>query len=569
MRRVTSSVGLVLCAALVLFPHEGECVEDLLTLVTPALRVETPFTFIEVKIAFAATAISATFRATLNGTDVTPDFDVGGLEARTVLIDLRKGLNILAAEISGPSPTNPARTVRDRDQVIIRVRPPVIKKVTPRSGGWGEVVTIRGKNFGAQSDGMLTFNALKAADIVSWSATKIVAQVPRLTAGGDVVVTVAGRKDFQVGRAMLVDRPIFQDSNPVSFEVTGIDEILERGDVMWGQDTAGNEANSLLPLSQEELAMRAADFGLVSDPDPPGTAGDLPNNFSSGFLGVRAVLGTDGVTRFGITCDFCHTRQHPITGEILEGVPNVGLDLGRIVALSPALSEPQKEIARHWGPGNLDISFFPNLDDGIFNPSNTPTHRMLNGFERLEWTGLGITLEQRNLGSILLTLPTRIPTVAEMEALSTYEHMEMQQRFPNPDADEEAAKSGKKVFYKAGCIACHSPVLGRYTNQEIFPAGVIGTDPRLTMNPIFGTGNYRTPPLVNLWLTAPYLHDGSVGTLEDLFDPARLRADFVRARATMDETGNFTSIGAVRGMEYGLDLPADEKADLIAFLKTL
>ena len=63
----------------------------------------------------------------------------------------------------------------------------------------------------------------------------------------------------------------------------------------------------------------------------------------------------------------------------------------------------------------------------------------------------------------------------------------------------------------------------------------------------------------------PFEHNGSVATLEDWFDPKRLRDDYV-------PTG-FKGFGvktrAVRGHEFGLQLLAEDKRALIAFLKTL
>ena len=61
------------------------------------------------------------------------------------------------------------------------------------------------------------------------------------------------------------------------------------------------------------------------------------------------------------------------------------------------------------------------------------------------------------------------------------------------------------------------------------------------------------------------LHDGSLTTLEEMFNPARLQDDFV-------PTG-FMPFGqktrAVKGHEFGLKLPVDEKAALVAFLRSL
>jgi hypothetical protein len=58
---------------------------------------------------------------------------------------------------------------------------------------------------------------------------------------------------------------------------------------------------------------------------------------------------------------------------------------------------------------------------------------------------------------------------------------------------------------------------------------------------------------------------GSVATLEDWFDPRRLREDY---RPT-GFVGYGVATRAVKGHEFGLSLPGEEKLDLIAFLRTL
>ena len=80
-----------------------------------------------------------------------------------------------------------------------------------------------------------------------------------------------------------------------------------------------------------------------------------------------------------------------------------------------------------------------------------------------------------------------------------------------------------------------------------------------------GTVYYKVPSLKGVWYRGPFEHNGSVMTLEDWFDPRRLRDDYV-------PTG-FKGYGietrAVKGHEFGLKLSAGDKRALIAFLKTL
>jgi hypothetical protein len=71
--------------------------------------------------------------------------------------------------------------------------------------------------------------------------------------------------------------------------------------------------------------------------------------------------------------------------------------------------------------------------------------------------------------------------------------------------------------------------------------------------------------LKGVWYRGHYLHDGAAASLEELFDPNRLRAD--HARGGFAPPGE--QVGAIPGHEYGLDLTSEERAQLIAFLRTL
>jgi hypothetical protein len=145
---------------------------------------------------------------------------------------------------------------------------------------------------------------------------------------------------------------------------------------------------------------------------------------------------------------------------------------------------------------------------------------------------------------------------------------------------EAVAGRGQKVFEREGCATCHTPPL--YTNNKLTPAEgfqippahlklfdissvSVRTDPTLALRTRRGTGYYKVPSLKGLWYRNMFPHDGSCATLEDWFDPARLRDDYV-------PTG-FKGYGverrAVPGHEFGLRLSADDKRALIAFLKTL
>ena len=151
---------------------------------------------------------------------------------------------------------------------------------------------------------------------------------------------------------------------------------------------------------------------------------------------------------------------------------------------------------------------------------------------------------------------------------------------PNPNKVDALAARGQRIFEREGCAACHAPPL--YTNNRLTIAPgfkpppdhfrrydianlSVGTDPNLALRTRRGTGYYKVPSLKGVWYRGPFEHSGSVATLEDWFDPRRLRDDYVPTGFR----GFGTKTRAVKGHEFGLKLSADDKRALIAFLRTL
>ena len=112
----------------------------------------------------------------------------------------------------------------------------------------------------------------------------------------------------------------------------------------------------------------------------------------------------------------------------------------------------------------------------------------------------------------------------------------------NPNPFDALAARGQQVFERERCASCHTPPL--YTNNKLTPAlgftppaehlakydvlnVSVGTDPALAMKTRRGTGYYKVPSLKGVWYRGPFEHNGSVATLEDWFDPNRLRDDYV------------------------------------------
>lgn len=73
-----------------------------------------------------------------------------------------------------------------------------------------------------------------------------------------------------------------------------------------------------------------------------------------------------------------------------------------------------------------------------------------------------------------------------------------------------AAARGRRVFNRAdvGCAGCHPAPL--FTNQRAYNIGTAGDYDR-------ADDRFDTPTLLEVWRTAPYLHDGSATSLRELF----------------------------------------------------
>jgi cytochrome c peroxidase len=125
-------------------------------------------------------------------------------------------------------------------------------------------------------------------------------------------------------------------------------------------------------------------------------------------------------------------------------------------------------------------------------------------------------------------------------------------------AFDPAARRGEEVFLseRSGCFHCH-PV-GMLTNEGLFNngtyAGGADTGRQLITGRSGDTGKFKVPGLRNVALTAPYMHDGSVATLEAVID-----------QYDRGGSGDPTTDPQI----VPLSLTAQEKADLLAFLHSL
>jgi cytochrome c peroxidase len=156
------------------------------------------------------------------------------------------------------------------------------------------------------------------------------------------------------------------------------------------------------------------------------------------------------------------------------------------------------------------------------------------------------------------------------------------------NAISPAAKRGEKLFNSENleCFHCHgginftdSVMHEKLAFQEIafhntglynidgkgaYPADNTGVY-EITSKPT-DMGRFKAPTLRNIALTAPYMHDGSIVTLEEVID-------HYQAGGRTIKTGEFAGIGSTNPFKSefisGFKLSDTEKQDLLAFLRSL
>ena len=218
---------------------------------------------------------------------------------------------------------------------------------------------------------------------------------------------------------------------------------------------------------------------------------------------------------------------------------------------------------------------------------NSPT--VINAaFQKLQfWDGRAKTLEDQALGPIQnpiemnLTLEavvaklngipgyqsqfqkvfgTDVTSEGIAKAIAAYERTILSGDAPydqfkagNAAALSEAAQRGMKLFFgKANCIACHSGP--NFTDNGFHNIGIPGGDEgRFAVTKSEGDkGAFKTPTVREIAKTGPYMHDGSLKTLEEVV------AHYIKGGTPNPQLDEDI---------FPLKLSPEEAADLVTFLK--
>jgi cytochrome c peroxidase len=204
-------------------------------------------------------------------------------------------------------------------------------------------------------------------------------------------------------------------------------------------------------------------------------------------------------------------------------------------------------VNRAWGRAFFWDGRAVTLEEQVLQPIQDPNEMDMTLPEVSARVGMPIDELSRSLASFVRTL---------LSGDSAFD------RFINGDRNALGAEqqAGLQLFRgKANCTACH--VGPTFTDERFHNTGVAWREGRLLDEGRFAVsgkgedrGAFKTPTLREITRTAPYMHDGSLTTLDDVID-------------YYDRGGN-----ANPGLDTELRplrLTSSEKRALLAFLHTL
>lgn len=222
----------------------------------------------------------------------------------------------------------------------------------------------------------------------------------------------------------------------------------------------------------------------------------------------------------------------------------------------------------------------------------TPTILNVAWADALFWDGRAATLEEQALGPIQAAGEMNLPldqlaekirgvagygdlfrkafpaeeitpqTIAA--AISAFERTVVSEKAPfdrwiagDATAIGDDARRGFIVFNREGrCAQCHSG--WRFTDDSFHDIGLVTDDPgrgaQLPQIPVMHSA-FKTPTLRNIAARAPYMHNGSVATLDEVIEAY--------------DRGGFVARPSLSPEIRPLQLRPQQKRDLLAFLKTL
>jgi len=174
------------------------------------------------------------------------------------------------------------------------------------------------------------------------------------------------------------------------------------------------------------------------------------------------------------------------------------------------------------------------MNDGAGNPKKTKSMLFANQTPPAMAEGVRMSAEEAVRSGLRHILFTNRP---EEEAVAIDTYLKSLRPVPSPHLVDgrlsPAAERGRKLFEsrRVGCSNCHPAPL--YTDMTRHNVG--------SRNAYERTDRFDTPTLVEVWRTAPYLHDGRYTTIKDLLFEGKhgLRRDPGLSAQEIDDLAEF------------------------------
>lgn len=146
------------------------------------------------------------------------------------------------------------------------------------------------------------------------------------------------------------------------------------------------------------------------------------------------------------------------------------------------------------------------LGDGIGNSDSTKSLLYSHRTPPVLATGCVETAEINVADSVQTT------SLTEEQLTCIDEYLKAQTPVESPYLNRDgsltaSAQRGEALFASQGCVKCHSGP--NFTDMEFHDVGTTDTSKN------WDTSKMDTPTLVEIWRSAPYMHDGSIGTLKE------------------------------------------------------
>lgn len=245
----------------------------------------------------------------------------------------------------------------------------------------------------------------------------------------------------------------------------------------------------------------------------------------------------------GQSCSSCHKQSESFSSTTVNSLPHINLGWNTNYLWNGKIAGTMEDIMM------FEVEEFFNTDISKFNTSDDYRKEFKKAFNVTTITSKEIAYALAHFFRILISKDSRFDKY--------YSHQINL---------SESEMRGLVIFNteKGDCFHCHS--LGLFTDNKFHNIGIDSIFDGVNRGRFNYTaqssdmGLFKTPTLRNVALTPPYMHDGRFTTLEQVVEHYNSK---VKHSSTLDP------IMTKPSKEFGLMLTPQDKADLVAFLKTL